>query len=178
VHAAVPLLSLYLPAAHATHGPPKGPVYPTLHGHSVVPATEFEFDGHSTHADEFRQFLAFPAAHDTHGPKSAPVDPPAQKQVLSPAIETVPCGHDTHDPMSSACTAKEYMSSGHSEHGTLITSLLYEPGAHDLQSLRPVPPKPALHGHFVPLSYAICAPEAIAWKSTATSAFDASVWMK
>jgi hypothetical protein len=72
--------------------------------------------------------------------------------MISPAIETVPVGHGTHDPMSSACTAKEYMFTGHSEHGALITSLLYEPGAHDLQSLRPVPPKPALHGQLLLIS--------------------------
>jgi hypothetical protein len=72
--------------------------------------------------------------------------------MISPAIDTVPSGHDTHDPMSSACTANEYMLVGHSEHGALITSLLYEPGAHAVQSLRPVPPKPALHGQLLLLS--------------------------
>jgi hypothetical protein len=75
----------------------------------------------------------------------------------------------------SACTAVEYVFAAHSEHDTLFTSLLYVPGAHDLQSLRPVPPKPALHGQFVLLSNAICENEAIACKSTVTSASDTSV---
>jgi hypothetical protein len=69
--------------------------------------------------------------------------------MISPAIDTVPSGHDTHDETLSACTANEYMLVGHSEHGALITSLLYEPGAHAVQSLRPVPPKPALHGQLL-----------------------------
>lgn len=30
VHAAFPLLVLYLPATHAEHGPPSAPVYPAL----------------------------------------------------------------------------------------------------------------------------------------------------
>jgi hypothetical protein len=51
----------------------------------------------------------------------------------------------------------------------------YEPGAHDRQSALPLPPKPALHGQFVLLSNAICEAVAIAWKSTVTSASDASV---
>ena len=31
VHAAGPVASLYLPASHAVHVPPLGPVYPALH---------------------------------------------------------------------------------------------------------------------------------------------------
>jgi hypothetical protein len=123
-----------------------------LHGQSNVPATESEFAGQTAHTDAFRQFLNLPASHSSHGPKFGPVDPAAQKQVLSPDIDTVPTGHDTHDAMSSACTAKEYMFSGHSEQGALITTFLYDPGVHDRQSLRPVPPKPALHGQLLLLS--------------------------
>jgi hypothetical protein len=178
VHAAVPVLFLYLPGTHATHGPPRGPVYPTLHGQSVVPATESELAGHSTQADEFRQFLALPASHSSHAPKFGPVDPGAQKHVASPGIDTVPFGHAWHDAMSSACTANEYMSTGHSEHGAEATCALYEPGAHDRQSALPLPPKPALHGQLVVLSNAICAPEAIDSKSNKMSAFDASVWIR
>ena len=40
---------------------------------------------------------------------------------------------------------------GHKEHELLITSFLYEPGAQGMQSLRPVPLKPASHGQFIPL---------------------------
>jgi hypothetical protein len=77
-----------------------------------------------------------------------------------------------------ACTAVEYVFVAHSEHDALLISLLYVPGAHDAQSLRPDPPKPALHGQVVLMSNAICEAEAIAWKNTVTSALDASVWMK
>jgi hypothetical protein len=77
-----------------------------------------------------------------------------------------------------ASTAKEYMFAGHSEQGALITSLLYDPGAHDVQSLRPVPPKPALQEHLMPLSYKICTPVEIACNSTAMSASDAAVCIK
>ena len=93
---AVPFVSLYFPATHATHGPPSGPVYPMLHGHRLVPATESEFGGHATHADAFRQFLYFAASHATHGPPSGPVKPGAQKQMLSPVIEVEPDGHPWH----------------------------------------------------------------------------------
>jgi hypothetical protein len=45
----------------------------------------------------------------------------------------------------SACTAVEYVFEKHSEHDALLTSLLYVPGVHDTQLLRPVPLNPALH---------------------------------
>ena len=35
VHAAVPLVVLYLPTTHATQGPPFGPVYPMMHMQAV-----------------------------------------------------------------------------------------------------------------------------------------------
>jgi hypothetical protein len=54
-------------------------------------------------------------------------------------------GHAKHVLTLIACTAVEYVFAAHSEHDTLWTSLLYVPGAHDAQLLRPVPPKPALH---------------------------------
>jgi hypothetical protein len=77
-----------------------------------------------------------------------------------------------------ACTAVEYVFGAHREHDALLTSLLYVPDAQDAQLLRPDPPKPALHGQVVLLSNAICEPEAIAWKSTVTSASDISVWIR
>jgi hypothetical protein len=95
--------------------------------------------------------------------------------MISPGLDTVPPGQDKHDETSSASTAKEYMFTGHGKHGTAPTSFLYEPGAHDRQSLRPVPPKPALHGQLLLLSYKICTPVAIARNSTSMSASDAAV---
>ena len=52
-HPPSPLPSLYLPAAHASHAPPSGPVKPAMHLHSVtlaLPSPETEFDGHAAHA--------------------------------------------------------------------------------------------------------------------------------
>ena len=49
-HSALPAVSLYLPATHAVHSPPSGPVYPALHLQSVnvsLPAVELEFAGHA-----------------------------------------------------------------------------------------------------------------------------------
>jgi hypothetical protein len=47
VHSSVPLLVLNVPAMHATHVPPSGPVYPMLHLQpvTVLPLTEFECAG-------------------------------------------------------------------------------------------------------------------------------------
>jgi hypothetical protein len=167
-----PFVSLYLPAAHAIHGPPSGPVYPILHGQSLVPGTESEFAGHTGQADEFRQFLNLPASHATHGPPSGPVNPAEQKQMLSPGIETELCGHAEHVLFDTACTSVENMFTGQAVHGTLAASLLYEPAAHDLQSLRPPPPKPALHRQLVTF------PEAMCWCNAAMSPSVNNVCMK
>ena len=46
LHAAEPETLLAVPAAHVTHGPPFGPVYPALHEQSltfVLPNREFAF---------------------------------------------------------------------------------------------------------------------------------------
>ena len=153
----VPFVALYLPGSQATHGPPSGPVYPTLHGQRLVPATESAFGGHPTHSDEFRQFLNLPASHATHGTPSGPVNPGAQKHIVSPGIEIELCGQDEHVSTDKACTAVANVFVGHDVHGTLLVSLLYFPAAHDLQSLRPLPPKPALQRQSV-FSYASCAP--------------------
>jgi hypothetical protein len=49
VHAAEPLSVLYIPAAHAEHGPPLGPVNPRLQtqfGLPVLAMGEIVFEGH------------------------------------------------------------------------------------------------------------------------------------
>jgi hypothetical protein len=76
--------------------------------------------------------------------------------MLSPGIETEPCGHAEHVLFDTACTSAENMFTGQAVHGTLAVSLLYEPAAHDLQSLRPPPPNPALHRQLVTLLNAMC----------------------
>ena len=55
VHAALPLLVLYLPATHAEHTPPSGPVNPALHIQAAIEeldTAELEFDTHDTHVAE------------------------------------------------------------------------------------------------------------------------------
>ena len=63
----------YLPASHAVHGPPSGPVYPALHLQSVMLALlcfDKLCDGHEIHgsggtpADAGAEY--FPAAHAVH----------------------------------------------------------------------------------------------------------------
>ncbi len=58
VHGTLPLMLLYFPASHATHGPPSGPVYPALQG---VAATQAAND--TEPAGE-----VFPSGHILHGP--------------------------------------------------------------------------------------------------------------
>jgi hypothetical protein len=121
--------------------------------------------------------LYLPAGHATQLAIS-PVYPVSQKHRVLPGTATELLGHTTHVPTPVACTAVEYVFTVHREHDPLLTSFLYVPAAHDAQSLRPDPPNPALHGQLVLLSYAMFDPVAIACKSTAISAADASVWIK
>ncbi len=49
MHATLPLAILYVPATHAAHGPPFGPVYPALQMQAVTAVPwpgELEFAGH------------------------------------------------------------------------------------------------------------------------------------
>lgn len=74
VQLAAPLLFLKVPAAHATHGPPSGPVKPGLHLQSVrwpEPASAWEWAGQFWHSPS-ASFLKVPARHAPQGPPSAP----------------------------------------------------------------------------------------------------------
>ena len=44
VHAALPFLSLYVPAGHGKHGAPAGPVYPGLHKQAETLLAEGELE--------------------------------------------------------------------------------------------------------------------------------------
>jgi len=67
-----PILSLYLPASHVTHGSPSGPVVPVSHLQSdfiVLELFEDDFSGHSSHSDSRfapRTDEYLPAGHETH----------------------------------------------------------------------------------------------------------------
>jgi hypothetical protein len=48
----LPCVALYLPASHAIHVPPSGPVYPTTHRQlvtTILPLREIEFSGQAAH---------------------------------------------------------------------------------------------------------------------------------
>ena len=46
-HGALPACALKSPAAHASHGPPSGPLYPASHAQLVFTPTELELAGHA-----------------------------------------------------------------------------------------------------------------------------------
>jgi len=83
VHAAEPIVSLYVSAAHSVHTLPSAPVYPTLHWHNLLPVVE------TVLAVQLRQdvcavlLLYFPASHN----KQLPFNP------------YVPAVHATHSSM-------------------------------------------------------------------------------
>ena len=79
LHAAGPDTFLNVPAAHATHGPPFGPVYPGLHKQSpmfVLPNNEFAFAAQLVHAALPFVGLYVPDGHIAHWPLEAPVSGP------------------------------------------------------------------------------------------------------
>jgi hypothetical protein len=107
VQAAEPLSVLYVPAAHAMHVPPSGPVDPALHRQLVefgLPLAELEVEGQLEHgalpvvalyfpASQSVQTalptapLYFPAAHAVHVPPFAPVYPALHVQLARELLE-------------------------------------------------------------------------------------------
>jgi hypothetical protein len=68
MHVAEPIASLYVPAAHAPHAPPSGPVCPVLQTHwatAAAPKGEDYFAGHGAHVVNTPATAAeyFPAPH-------------------------------------------------------------------------------------------------------------------
>ena len=80
VHAALPLIVLYLPATQAVHGaPPLAPVKPALQMHSmtlVLALGEVRLGSHAVHWALPTVFFHVPAAHAVH--EVVPVYPTAQ----------------------------------------------------------------------------------------------------
>ena len=75
-HVAEPDVFLAVPAAHATHGPPFGPVYRALHTQAVIFVlvdAEFELLGHAAHAAVLAVSLYVPTPQAVHGPPLTPV---------------------------------------------------------------------------------------------------------
>jgi hypothetical protein len=77
-HAALPFAFLNVPAAHATHGPPFGPVYRALQTQAVIFVLvdgKFELLGHAVHAAVLTVSLYVPTPQAVHGPPAGPVYP-------------------------------------------------------------------------------------------------------
>ena len=129
VQTALPVVVLYLPATHAVHGPPLGPVNPTLQVQAMrvkLAIGELELVGHvrqvvATVAPTVVEYvpapqsvqtalpvaiLYFPATHAVHGPPLGPVYPALQAGLIQAALdvlaigEVVPAGHVSHTPPS------------------------------------------------------------------------------
>jgi hypothetical protein len=60
VQARAPAVSLYLPAPHAVHVPPSGPVYPALHRHQLVatPAGDTAFARQASQTGKFQKWFS------------------------------------------------------------------------------------------------------------------------
>jgi hypothetical protein len=103
VHSALPISVLNVPATHARHGPPSGPVYPRLHTQTALDPADCEFAGQLEHAptdvapvtmekvlaeqlvhnDEPMTVLYFPATHNEHGPPFGPLAPALQTHAVT-----------------------------------------------------------------------------------------------
>ena len=157
LHVASPLLVLYLPTAHAEHGPPSAPVYPALQAQAAEAELwlgEVELSGQPTHvaaavaptvteyvpAPQSEQtalpapVLYFPATHNAHAP-AGPVLPAAQlnthaANAVLPAGDTPPAPQDVHALASVAPAAPDHVPPTQSEHAALPLLNLYLPASH------------------------------------------------
>ncbi len=119
VHAALPLVSLYVPAPHAAHGPPSGPVYPGL-----------QFAG-------------------THGPPAGPMYPVVQVQAVTAVLELGDTESDGQAKQVDAVVAAavpEYFPVPQFKHAALPLDSLYVPAPHAEHVPPSGPVYPALQG--------------------------------
>jgi hypothetical protein len=102
-HAADPVAFLNLPGTQATHTSPSFAVYPALHEHSALPASDLVFAGQLRQADAPRMRLYAPAGHAWHplpAASATPVKPALHWHATLPAAELVLPGHATHVPFA------------------------------------------------------------------------------
>ena len=151
-HAALPVVSLYVPTPHPVQGPPSLLVYPKEQMHSTLPVTDtlepaghveqfavpavaaYLPAGHEEHAAEPMSPVYVPATHAVQLPPLAasPVNPAGHPQLILPSADTALLGQLVHtaDPMK----------------------LLYVPAVHAAQ-LPPLaaasPVKPAAHAQLL-----------------------------
>jgi hypothetical protein len=151
VHAALPILILYLPATQAEQTPPFGPVNPALQVQSPaaeLALNEIEFEGQSVHATLPVLILYLPATQAEQTPPFGPVNPALQVQ--SPAAELALYeiefeGHVIHVVEIVAPVLVEYVPVPQSVHAALPVLILYLPVTQALHELPSGPVKPALH---------------------------------
>jgi hypothetical protein len=108
VQACGPIAVLYVFAAHNSHAPPFGPVYPATHSQSVIASlctAESVNDGHAAHAVCPFTSAYFFFSHGEHGPPGGPKNPGLHKQSVincDPSIDCVFGGHAKQSERSSA----------------------------------------------------------------------------
>jgi len=183
-HALEPLTSLYVPATHATHANPSGPVYPMLHVQlvmSLLPLPEYVCAGQALHvASDVSpvSVLYLPCRHREQGaePLSALYDPALQAlQTDVPSGPEYPalqihlvmfplplgefdCGvHDRHSISDVCALISLYLPRPHSTHANEPRTALYVPGLHAEHARPSVPVYPTLHVQFVMRLLACCA---------------------
>jgi hypothetical protein len=122
LHAALPLAVLYLPATHAEHVPPSGPVYPGEQ------------------------------AATTHGPPAGPVYPVMQVQAVTAVLglgDIVFAGQVKQVDATVAPAVPEYVPAPQSVHVPLPLAILYFPATHALHTPPFGPVYPALQAQAV-----------------------------
>lgn len=161
VHAADPVVSLYVPAMQALQKLPDI-VYPLLHRQSlieVLSAAEFEFAGQAVHADvepvpltnlpasQLVQdaspgtVLNLPATHSVHTPPSAPVYPALHLHAVGtelPLGDAALASHEVHKLDAVAAAVVEYVFAEQAMQSVDPTELLYLPAVHAVHA----PPEP------------------------------------
>jgi hypothetical protein len=117
LHVALPEMLFAVPAAHATHGPTFGPVYPVLHEQSltfVLPTNEFAFCGQLVHAALPFAGLYVAAAQAAQGPSCGPVNPGLHRQF---ALDPLRAGAAlfTGHMLQSGLPSGDHLPAGHSK---------------------------------------------------------------
>jgi len=154
VHAAEPVVSFHVPAAHAVQAAPSGPVYPTLQvqaatlGLGAMPPTaqatqdvapdvvEYVPAPQSVHAALPVAVLYLPAIQAVHEP-AGPVYPALHSVEMQavllelPPIEVVLAGHARQFVSIVAPTVAEYFPEAQSVHVVLAVVIVYLPATHD-----------------------------------------------
>jgi hypothetical protein len=166
VHSTLPVTALYFPATHAAHGPPLGPVYPTLHVQFVDTVQLLheapELVGHASqlvvrpvvlenspalqmvHAAAPVALLNVPGAQGVHGPPLGPVYPRLQMQDVTAGLEMGElafAGHAKQDVKFGAPRVAEYVVTGHATQAVATVAPVafeYVPAAQLVHAVLPV----------------------------------------